>query len=90
MSLPLLNNTDFNILVQAGLGGMTFNPAILAKAIGETDLYDERIQFMSAEGRSDFEIYDILSTELLQLATDKLARTYERTNADAHSTAMVT
>jgi transaldolase len=52
------------------LRGMTSNPTIFAKAIVETDLYDEEIGRLAASGASAEEIFEALVVEDVRRAAD--------------------
>src|ERR1051325_11654570 len=52
------------------LRGMTWNPTIFAKAIVETDLYDEEIGRLAASGASAEEIFEALVVEDVRRAAD--------------------
>src|SRR5688572_16310630 len=52
------------------LRGMTSNPTIFANAIVETDLYDEEIIRLAADGTSADAIFDALVVEDVRRAAD--------------------
>ena len=62
-----------------GVGGVTSNPAIFEKAIGQTDDYDRAIAEMARAGRSAEEVYEALTVEDVQDAADLLRAVYDRT-----------
>ncbi|MCA9873606.1 MAG: transaldolase [Anaerolineales bacterium] len=63
-----------------GLRGITSNPAIFAEAIGESDVYDEAIYELAAEGRTAVEIYEALATEDIRRTAVHFRPVYERLN----------
>ena len=64
------------------LTGMTSNPTIFQKAIGETDLYDDAIRRLGGEGKDAFAIFDGLSIEDVCTAADHFRPVYERTKGN--------
>jgi transaldolase len=63
-----------------GLRGMTSNPAIFQKAIGESHEYDQDIKAMAKAGKSVPEIYESLSQQDVQGAADAFRPVYEATD----------
>ena len=57
-------------MVDAGVRGVTSNPTIFEKAIAGSADYDEDLQRLVKEGRSDGEIYQALTVEDIRLAAD--------------------
>jgi len=53
-----------------GIRGVTSNPAIFEQAIAQSEIYDEEIQRLSAEGHDAMTIYDILSVADVSEAAD--------------------
>lgn len=75
----LLNDGTFQKLIdEMGVVGVTSNPAIFQKAIGESDDYDETIA--NSIDLSPEEIYERLAVEDIQQATDLFMPIYEETN----------
>lgn len=64
------------------LTGMTSNPTIFQKAIGETDLYDDAIRRLGGEGKDPFAIFDGLSIEDVCAAADHFRPVYDRTKGN--------
>lgn len=64
------------------LRGMTSNPTIFAKAIVETDLYDEEIVRLAAEGASADAIFEALVVEDVRGAADVFRQVYESTGGE--------
>lgn len=64
------------------LTGMTSNPTIFQKAIGETDLYDDAIRRLAGEGKDPFAIFDGLSIEDVCTAADHFRPVYDRTKGN--------
>ena len=74
-----LENGDFKRWIkQDGVGGLTSNPSIFEKAIGESQDYDEAIRALTQEGRSADVIYQVLSIQDIQEAADLFRPTYDR------------
>jgi transaldolase len=74
-----LENGDFQRWIeQDGVGGLTSNPSIFEKAIGESQDYDPAIRALTREGRSPEVIYQALSIEDIQNAADLFRPTYDR------------
>jgi transaldolase len=63
---------------QDGVGGLTSNPSIFEKAIGESQDYDQAIHALTREGRSAEVIYQVLSIQDIQEAADLFRPTYDR------------
>jgi transaldolase len=64
------------------LRGMTSNPTIFAKAIVETDLYDEEIARLAASGASADEIFETLVVDDVRGAADVFRPVFESTGGD--------
>jgi transaldolase len=62
-----------------GLMGMTSNPTIFEKAISSSDLYDEEIRRLTAEGKGPAEVFETLAVADVQAACDVFKPLYERT-----------
>jgi transaldolase len=60
------------------LAGMTSNPTIFQKAIAETNLYDEDIRRLGAEGKNPGQIFEGLAVSDVQAAADVFRPVYER------------
>jgi transaldolase len=67
------------MILEDGLCGMTSNPAIFEKAIGESHAYDEAIGAMGHEGRSVQTMYETLSQGDVRSAADAFLPVYQRT-----------
>ena len=67
------------LIEEDGVGGVTSNPAIFEKAIGQTEDYDRAIAEMARAGRSAEEVYEALTVQDIQDATDLLRPLYDRT-----------
>jgi transaldolase len=63
-----------------GVSGVTSNPSIFAKAITESDDYDETIRDLILKGMNSEEIFRRLSVQDIQSVADILLPTYLRTN----------
>jgi transaldolase len=64
------------LIADDGLRGMTTNPTIFEKAIGGSDLYDEDIRRLAAEGRRPAEIFEALAIEDVRAACDLFLPVY--------------
>ncbi|MBN2203416.1 MAG: transaldolase [Thermoleophilia bacterium] len=61
---------------QDGIGGVTSNPAIFEKAIGQGHDYDDEILALARQGLSAAEVYDRLAVDDVRAACDVLAPVY--------------
>lgn len=60
-----------------GVLGVTSNPAIFEQAIAQSNLYDDSIRALAAEGKTAMEIYDILTVADVQDAADVMRPVWE-------------
>jgi transaldolase len=67
------------LIAEDGLLGMTSNPTIFEKAVAGSDLYDEEIRELAAEGRRPKEIFEVLAVRDVRAACDAFAAVYRRT-----------
>lgn len=63
------------------LTGMTSNPAIFEKAIGDSDLYNAALIAAAAKSADPKSVYEAVAIEDIQLAADGLRPVYDRTAA---------
>lgn len=70
---------EFQELIDAGVTGVTSNPAIFAAAIAGSDDYDSALEILSRAGKSTVTIYETLAIEDIQNAADLLRPVYQRT-----------
>ncbi|MDR3669215.1 MAG: transaldolase [Holophaga sp.] len=68
------------MIVEDGLRGMTSNPAIFEKAIGESHAYDPAIAALARQGQTVQEIYETLSQGDVQAAADVFLPLYQKTD----------
>ena len=68
------------LIEKDGLRGMTSNPAIFEKAIGESHDYDEDIRAQTLAGKDAKAIYETISQHDVQSATDEFRSLYDRTD----------
>jgi transaldolase len=68
------------LIEEDGLRGMTSNPTLFAKAIAETELYDEDIRQLAAKGKSASAIFEALEVEDVCRAADTFRHVYQSTN----------
>ncbi len=66
-------------LIRQGIRGVTTNPAIFQKAIAHSSDYDGPIRALAAQGASDQEIYDSLTTGDVAAAADLFRPLWEST-----------
>jgi transaldolase len=67
-----------NWIDEDGASGVTSNPSIFEKAIGESHDYDAAIHSLALEGKSVPEIYQALTVDDIQHATDLFRPLYNR------------
>jgi transaldolase/glucose-6-phosphate isomerase len=77
----LIGKGELRVLVERdGLKGVTSNPSIFEKAIGETDEYADALkQFQALGDHSISEIYEHLAIDDIRAAADVLYPVYEQT-----------
>ena len=73
----LKDGTFENFINEQGVVGVTSNPAIFQKAIGQSDDYDNEIRVMM--DLTPEQIYEQLAIEDIQLASDLFRPVYDRT-----------
>ena len=66
-------------LIDAGITGMTSNPAIFEQAIAGSDDYDPELRQLASSDKSTIEIYERLAIDDVQQAADLLRPVYDRT-----------
>ena len=78
----LENGRLARLISEDGLTGVTSNPAIFEKAIGDSDLYDADIRAALEEDPeiSTQQLYETLAIRDIQMAADLLAPVYEATD----------
>jgi transaldolase len=67
------------LILQDGVSGVTSNPAIFQKAIGESAVYREAIDAMARQGLAAHEIQEALIIEDIRDAADVLCGVFQRT-----------
>lgn len=77
----LIERGELRVLIERdGLKGVTSNPSIFEKAIGETDEYADAVKrFQAQEDHCVSEIYEHLAIADIQAAADVLRSVYEKT-----------
>ncbi|MDC4226616.1 MAG: transaldolase [Candidatus Manganitrophus sp.] len=80
LNRPLITSGALQRLIDEGLTGLTSNPTIFEKAIGESADYDEEIRRLVSERKEVSEIVDTLTIKDIQMAADLFRPVYERTN----------
>lgn len=66
------------LIDEDGLSGVTSNPSIFEKAMGESDDYNDAIRALAREGKSAGEVYEKLAVEDIQRTTDLFRPLYDR------------
>ncbi|HZR47563.1 MAG TPA: transaldolase [Candidatus Manganitrophaceae bacterium] len=75
----LIASGELQRLIDDGLTGVTSNPTIFEKAIGESADYDDEIRRRIAEGKAVPEVVDALMVSDIRMAADLFRPVYERT-----------
>jgi len=75
-----IENGDLAKLIDQGVRGVTSNPSIFEKAIGQSDDYDDQLQELVAQNKSVDEIYDAIVIKDIQMAADVLRPLYDESN----------
>lgn len=70
------------LIREDALTGMTSNPTIFQKAIGETDLYDEDIRRLGGEGRDAGRVFEGVAVADVQRAADFFRPVFDRTGGN--------
>lgn len=78
----ILASGELKSLVEAGVTGVTSNPAIFEKAIAGTADYDDDVRRLVAEGLSVEEIYEALAVSDIRSAADILSPVHEASGGD--------
>ncbi|UFS70793.1 transaldolase [Geomonas sp. RF6] len=74
----LLDSGELARLIEEdGLGGVTSNPAIFEKAIGESSTYDAAIVELAQEGRDAGDIYEALAVQDIRRTADLFRPLYD-------------
>jgi transaldolase / glucose-6-phosphate isomerase len=81
LSREIIENGQLKRLIDDdGLAGITSNPSIFEKAIGETNSYDDEISRLVGNGGTSMsQIYERLATADIATAADMLRPLYDRT-----------
>ncbi len=69
------------LIDEDGLSGVTSNPTIFEKAIGDSKDYDETIEKQAKEGTETRKIFEALAVEDIRAAADLFLPTYHTTDA---------
>src|SRR5688572_20422109 len=79
LSRELLSSGTFAELIGgSAVTGATSNPTIFAKALADSDLYDDQLAAVAAAGVSDLrELFFAVALEDIRRAADLLRPTYE-------------
>ncbi len=70
------------LIREDALTGMTSNPTIFQKAIGETDLYDDDIRRLAGEGREIARVFEGVEVADVQRAADLFRPVFDRTGGN--------
>ena len=76
----LFDGTLYNLIANDGLRGVTSNPSIFEKAIGDSDDYDGQIAQLVSDGKETDEIYEALAIRDIQIACDMFANLYHESD----------
>lgn len=76
----LFDGTLYNLIANDGLRGVTSNPSIFEKAIGDSDDYDGHIAQLVADGSDRDAVYEALVIRDIQIACDMFANLYEESD----------
>ena len=76
----MITSGDLKRLIDQGLLGMTSNPSIFEKAIGNSHDYDVALHRLVDAGATAEQIYDALTLEDVGLAADVFRPVFKRTN----------
>jgi transaldolase/glucose-6-phosphate isomerase len=74
-----ITSGQLQALIDEGLRGITSNPTILEKAIAGSADYDQDLQALVADGKSEEEIYEALTLDDIARAADLLRPVYNAT-----------
>lgn len=78
ISRPMIEGGDLRRLIEEDdLHGVTSNPAIFEKAIGQSADYDDAIAELARRGLPSAEIFETLAVEDIRAAADLFARTFD-------------
>ena len=72
----LFDGTIQGLIDADGLRGMTSNPSIFMKAIGQSEDYDGQIALLAVQDKSIKEIYEALAIRDIQIACDMFTNLY--------------
>ena len=78
----LIENGELKGLVDRGILGVTSNPTIFEKAVASSNVYDEKIRQLKAQGKDLLGIYDELTIGDVGDAADLLRDVYEKTSGE--------
>jgi len=74
----LLSGELARLIDEDGLAGVTSNPAIFEKAIGESSTYDAAVIELDREGKSAVEVYEALAVEDIRGTADAFRPLFDR------------
>lgn len=81
LSREILNNGELQQLINAGVSGLTSNPAIFKKAIADSNLYDAALVPLKAQGLTVEEATESLMIDDVARAADLFKPVFEQTSA---------
>ena len=79
ISRDMIQSGHLKRLIDFGVTGLTSNPTIFEKAIGQSDDYDKSIYELVNQGKSVDEIYEALVVEDIRSVADLLRPVYDQT-----------
>ena len=83
LSRKLITSGELEKLItEVGVRGLTSNPAIFQKAIGDSEAYEDDIEKYTSEGLDSKEIYEKLAVSDIQGATDLFRPIYDTSGGE--------
>lgn len=76
----MLVSGEMQALIDDGVVGVTSNPSIFQKAIGETHDYDDALRALAEQGLDALSIYDALTIEDIRMTADLFRPVYDNTD----------
>ena len=79
ISRSMIESGQLKSLIDRGLRGQTSNPTIFKQAIATSNDYDKRIVQLTEQGKTVFEVYDVLTLKDVGDAADLFSAVYDAT-----------
>ena len=80
ISREMINSGEIENLINAGISGITSNPTIFDKAIGQSNVYDSALIEYSKTSENTEEIFEKLAIDDIKNAANLLSKTYQYSN----------